>query len=134
LKSVAKTVVHITTWDDLYPMNDAYTAAYSKYAQGYFPARAVAVIKALPQGARVQIEAFAFSPTGDKPVVLEEANSQDVIQPVGFPYSTGQKVRIGDKYMIFCSGQAGDHPDGSISPDITTQVTQSLENLKSVLR
>ena len=51
------------------------------------------------------------------------------------PYSIGEKILIGDKYMIFASGQIAINPDtGKIDTlDVALQATQALENLKNLL-
>jgi 2-iminobutanoate/2-iminopropanoate deaminase len=57
LDSVAKTTVFLADIDDFAAMNDAYTAAFGSHR----PARSAFAVAALPVGARVEIEAWAYS-------------------------------------------------------------------------
>ena len=58
LDAVAKTTVFLADIDDYATMNDAYVAAFS----GELPARSAVGVAALPFGARVEIEAWAWAP------------------------------------------------------------------------
>jgi 2-iminobutanoate/2-iminopropanoate deaminase len=60
LNSVVKTTVFLADIGDFAAMNDAYIAAFGDHR----PARSAFAVAALPVGARVEIEAWAF--TGDK--------------------------------------------------------------------
>jgi 2-iminobutanoate/2-iminopropanoate deaminase len=56
LKTVAKTTVFLADIVDFGAMNTAYTAAFGDHR----PARSAFAIAALPLGARVEIEAWAY--------------------------------------------------------------------------
>jgi 2-iminobutanoate/2-iminopropanoate deaminase len=56
LSSVAKTTVFLTDMDDFAVMNEAYTASFGDHR----PARSAIGVVALPRGAVVEIEAWAF--------------------------------------------------------------------------
>ncbi len=56
LASVIKTTVFLTDMADYGAMNEAYTAAFS----GHRPARSAVAVAALPLGAAVEIEAWAW--------------------------------------------------------------------------
>jgi len=51
------------------------------------------------------------------------------------PYSIGEKILMGDKYMFFASGQIGINPETGVisSDDVAIQAAQALENLKNLL-
>ncbi len=57
LSAVAKTTVFLADIDDYAAMNDAYTAAFGDHR----PARSAFAVAALPLGARVEIEAWAYA-------------------------------------------------------------------------
>lgn len=57
---VAKTTIYVTDLGDFPVVNDAYARALGEHR----PARATVGVAALPLGARVEIEAWAFAPTG----------------------------------------------------------------------
>ena len=56
LDSVVKTTVFLADIDDYQAMNDAYTSAFSDHR----PARSAFAVAALPLGAAVEIEAWAY--------------------------------------------------------------------------
>jgi 2-iminobutanoate/2-iminopropanoate deaminase len=56
LAHVVKTTVYLTSMDDYSAMNDAYIEAFGDHR----PARAAIAVAALPIGALVEIEAWAF--------------------------------------------------------------------------
>ena len=56
LRAVAKTTVFMADIDDYAAMNDAYIAAFGDHR----PARSAFAVAALPLGARVEIEAWAY--------------------------------------------------------------------------
>lgn len=58
LDDVVKTTVFLIDIDDFAAMNDAYAGAFGDHR----PARSAVAVRALPLGARVEIEAFARSP------------------------------------------------------------------------
>lgn len=61
LNDVVKTTVFLTDMADFPAMNDVYAAAFA----GHRPARSTVAIVALPLGAAVEIEAWAYSPQRD---------------------------------------------------------------------
>ena len=60
LNDVAKTTVFITDFADFAAMNDVYAAAFGDHR----PARSTVQVAALPAGANVEIEAWAYLPVG----------------------------------------------------------------------
>lgn len=60
LDTVVKTTVFLADIGDYQPMNDAYVAAFGAHR----PARSAFAVAALPLGAAVEIEAWAYSPAG----------------------------------------------------------------------
>ena len=56
LDDVAKTTVFLTDMDDYASMNETYIAAFGNHR----PARSAVAVKALPIGALVEVEAWAF--------------------------------------------------------------------------
>jgi 2-iminobutanoate/2-iminopropanoate deaminase len=56
LEAVVKTTVFLADIADFQPMNDAYVAAFGTHR----PARSAFAVAALPLGARVEIEAWAY--------------------------------------------------------------------------
>lgn len=60
LDTVVKTTVFLADIGDYQPMNDAYVAAFGPHR----PARSAFAVAALPLGAAVEIEAWAYSPAG----------------------------------------------------------------------
>lgn len=56
LDDVVKTTVFLTDMDDFAEMNEAYVEAFGSHR----PARSAVAVKALPLGARIEIEAWAF--------------------------------------------------------------------------
>jgi 2-iminobutanoate/2-iminopropanoate deaminase len=56
LSTVVKTTVFLTSMDDYAVMNGAYTAAFGTHR----PARSAVAVAALPMGALVEIEAWAY--------------------------------------------------------------------------
>lgn len=58
LTDVVKTTVFLTDIDDFATMNEAYVAAFGDLR----PARSAFAVAALPLGAAVEIEAWAYSP------------------------------------------------------------------------
>ena len=60
MSDVAKTTVFMVDMDDYAEMNEAYTAAFGDHR----PTRSAFAVAALPIGARVEIEAWAY--VGDK--------------------------------------------------------------------
>jgi 2-iminobutanoate/2-iminopropanoate deaminase len=56
LDAVVKTTVFLADMADFAPMNDAYVAAFGIHR----PARSAVAVAALPLGARVEIEAWAY--------------------------------------------------------------------------
>lgn len=60
LSDVAKTTVFVTDFGDFAAMN----AVYAELFGDHRPARATVQVAALPLGARVEIEAWAFAPAG----------------------------------------------------------------------
>ena len=59
LDAVAKTTVFLVDMDEYAVMNEAYIAAF----RGHRPARSAIGVAALPLGALVEIEAWAFAPS-----------------------------------------------------------------------
>jgi 2-iminobutanoate/2-iminopropanoate deaminase len=57
LRDVVKTTVFLTDMGDFAAMNDAYLAAFGDHR----PARSAFAVAGLPLGARVEIEAWAFT-------------------------------------------------------------------------
>ncbi len=55
LDKVVKTLVFLTDMDDFAQVNEV----YAKFFHGDFPARSCVAVKALPKGAKVEIEAVA---------------------------------------------------------------------------
>jgi 2-iminobutanoate/2-iminopropanoate deaminase len=50
------------------------------------------------------------------------------------PYSKATRIQLGDKYMLFVSGQIGLNKAGElVSDEVTLQATQALNNLKNLL-
>ncbi len=60
LDQVVKTTVYLTDFGDFPAMNEVYAQAFA----GHAPARATVGVRALPLGARVEIEAVAVIPEG----------------------------------------------------------------------
>ncbi len=60
LTDVAKTLCFLTDMDTFATFNDAYVAGFG----GHRPARSTIGVAALPAGAAVEIEAWAFKPLG----------------------------------------------------------------------
>ena len=60
MSDVAKTTVFLVDMDDYVDMNEAYVAAFGDHR----PTRSAIAVAALPVGARVEIEAWAY--VGDK--------------------------------------------------------------------
>ena len=60
MSDVAKTTVFLVDMDDYVEMNEAYVAAFGDHS----PTRSAIAVAALPVGARVEIEAWAY--VGDK--------------------------------------------------------------------
>ena len=58
LSSVVKTTVFLTHMSDYGPMNEAYIEAFGDHR----PARAAVAVAGLPLSAKVEIEAWAYSP------------------------------------------------------------------------
>jgi 2-iminobutanoate/2-iminopropanoate deaminase len=58
LASVVKTTVFLRHMSDYAPMNEAYVKAFGDHR----PARAAVAVAELPLGAKVEIEAWAYSP------------------------------------------------------------------------
>lgn len=61
LHDVVKTTVFLTDMADFAAMNEAYAAAFA----GHRPARSAVAVVALPLGALVEIEAWAYKPQRD---------------------------------------------------------------------
>lgn len=61
LADVVKTTVLLVDIDDFATMNEAYMAAFGEHR----PARTACAVQALPLGADVEIEAWAYAPTGE---------------------------------------------------------------------
>lgn len=61
LTDVIKTTVFLTDMADFVEMNDVYAAAFA----GHRPARSTIAVVALPLGAAVEIEAWAYRPQRD---------------------------------------------------------------------
>ncbi|MGB9912440.1 MAG: RidA family protein [Candidatus Kapaibacteriota bacterium] len=63
-------------------------------------------------------------------LVKEIVFSENAPKPIG-PYS--QAVKVGK--LVFLSGQIGINPsDGSISPDVEKQFTQTMQNIENILK
>jgi 2-iminobutanoate/2-iminopropanoate deaminase len=60
LADVAKTTVFVTDMADFFAVNEVYAEAFGDHR----PARSTVEVSALPAGARVEIEAWAFRPAG----------------------------------------------------------------------
>jgi 2-iminobutanoate/2-iminopropanoate deaminase len=60
LVDVVKTTVYLVDMDDYAAMNHSYLTALD----GHRPARSAVAVAALPTGARVEIEAWAYAPPG----------------------------------------------------------------------
>jgi 2-iminobutanoate/2-iminopropanoate deaminase len=60
LADVAKTTVFVTDLADFGPMNEVYAEAFGDHR----PARSTVQVAALPGGAAIEIEAWAYVPTG----------------------------------------------------------------------
>lgn len=60
LHDVVKTTVFLVDMDDYATMNQVYLTAFD----GHRPARSAVAVAALPTGARVEIEAWAYAPAG----------------------------------------------------------------------
>ncbi len=60
LNDVAKTTVFITDFADFAAMNDVYAAVFGDHR----PARSTVQVAALPAGANIEIEAWAYLPVG----------------------------------------------------------------------
>jgi 2-iminobutanoate/2-iminopropanoate deaminase len=58
LVDVVKTTVYLADMDDYAAMNHSYLSAFD----GHRPARSAVAVAALPTGARVEIEAWAYAP------------------------------------------------------------------------
>ena len=58
LDNVVKTTVFLTDINDYAAMNDAYVAAFGDHR----PARSAVAVAALPIGAQVEVEAWAYKP------------------------------------------------------------------------
>jgi enamine deaminase RidA (YjgF/YER057c/UK114 family) len=54
------------------------------------------------------------------------------MQPMYDQFHFAPAVRVGKK--IFCSGQLGNAPNGTIDPDPSVQFSQAFENVKTVLK
>ena len=61
MADVVKTTVFLVDMADYAVMNDVYTAAFEAAAPGHRPARSAVAVAALPLGARVEIEAWAYA-------------------------------------------------------------------------
>ena len=61
LTNVIKTTVFLTDMADFAAMNDVYASAFA----GHRPARSTIAVVALPLGAAVEIEAWAYNPQRD---------------------------------------------------------------------
>lgn len=64
--------------------------------------------------------------------VLKHLLPADMAAPFA-AYSHGVKVREGAE-LIFCSGQLGIAPDGSVPDDAATQAELCFENIRRILR
>lgn len=62
LASVQKVNVYLTSMQDYADMNAAYADAFDGHT---LPARTAVAVAALPRGASVEIEAWAYAPTAD---------------------------------------------------------------------
>jgi 2-iminobutanoate/2-iminopropanoate deaminase len=60
MERVVKTTVFLVDMDDFAPMNEV----YARHFAAPFPARSTVAVKALPKGARVEIEAIAVAGDG----------------------------------------------------------------------
>jgi 2-iminobutanoate/2-iminopropanoate deaminase len=60
LSDVAKTTVFVTDMADFFAVNEVYAEAFGDHR----PARSTVEVSALPAGAKVEIEAWAFRPAG----------------------------------------------------------------------
>jgi 2-iminobutanoate/2-iminopropanoate deaminase len=67
-------------------------------------------------------------------VGVESIDGSKTPQALG-PYSKGTRVPLGDKYIIFLSGQIGLSPTTNelVSDEVGAQTAQALENLKNLL-
>jgi 2-iminobutanoate/2-iminopropanoate deaminase len=64
LSDIAKTLCFLTDMDTFTTFNDAYVAGFGDHR----PARSTIGVAALPAGAAVEIEAWAYKPAGNSPV------------------------------------------------------------------
>jgi 2-iminobutanoate/2-iminopropanoate deaminase len=60
MADVAKTTVFLVDMADFTTMNEVYAAAFA----GHRPARSAVAVAALPLGARVEVEVWAYRPSG----------------------------------------------------------------------
>lgn len=66
-------------------------------------------------------------------IKIEGLDSSKTPKAIG-PYSKGTRIEMGDKYMLFTSGQIGVDVKGNlVSDEVKGQTKQALENLKNLL-
>jgi 2-iminobutanoate/2-iminopropanoate deaminase len=125
LDDVVKTNIYLADLNDFTQMNDV----YGRYFQKSPPARATVQMAALPQGARIEIEAVAATGGAASAGAVRSAEAPNAIGP----YSQGMGVGPGS--LLFVSGQIPVDPATGqpIQGDIGAQTERVMENLKAVL-
>src|SRR5262245_11732578 len=120
---VVKTNVYLSDLDDGTKMNET----YGKYFQRSAPARATVQMAALPQGARIEIEAVAAL-GGARTGAVQSAQA-----PLDLGHSQG--IGVNPSSFLFVSGQIPLDPATGqpVVGDAGAQTERVMENLKAVL-
>ena len=76
---------------------------------------------------------FSIKKMNANEIKIDALDSDKTAKAIG-PYSKGTRIEVGDKYMLFISGQIGMDISGNlVSDEVKAQTQQALENLKNIL-
>ena len=140
VKNVLKVTVYLADISYYAEMNEAYAEVFGKDGVAP-PARAAFAVKDLPLGAKVEIQAIAFSqplPKTSYDTILVEpvsgASAVKVYTPAMVKFDPTDPRRD----FVFCSGQVALDPKSKSKKlvgagDIEKETTQALKNLEALL-
>ncbi len=140
VKNVLKVTVYLADISYYAEMNEAYAEVFGKDGVAP-PARAAFAVKDLPLGAKVEIQAIAFSQPlpkkSDDTILVEPVSGASAVK-VYTPAMVKVDSTDPRRDFVFCSGQVALDPKSKSKKlvgagDIEKETTQALKNLEALL-
>mgnify|MGYP001950774904 CR=1 FL=1 len=123
--NIIKTTVYLTDMADFQTMNTEYAKWFE---EGKYPCRSTVAVKALPKGAKVEIDVIAVE---DEMPSFYNIQTDDFPKPIG-PYTVTKRLAPNTPLM-YISGIIGEDKEGGIPESVGEQTQLALQSIKEIL-